>query len=156
MSAFDRPMGYRQHLPRTAHRIRRDGWTNGKRVTLFVTLAASGSVTLAAASVGMSRKSAYALKKRDRTFFSLWDRGLVMAGKARRNARAGRAEGNKSVTPANRAAPSTGVKPAGPDLARAEAARDRFFAALEMRRFGASSRSRIAQASCQSFETVRR
>ena len=69
-------MSNQQHLPITAPRIRRDGWTKGKRVTFFVTLAATGSVTFAAASVGMSRKSAYALRKRDRTFSSRWDRGL--------------------------------------------------------------------------------
>jgi hypothetical protein len=149
-------MSNRQHPPRTAPRIRRDGWTNGKRVTFFVTLAATGSVTLAAASVGMSRKSAYALKKRDRTFFSLWDRGLAMAGKARRNDRQERAEGDKSDAPANRSTPSTGVRPADPDLARAEADRDRFFAALRMRHSGASSHHRIGQASCQRRETVRR
>jgi molybdenum-dependent DNA-binding transcriptional regulator ModE len=74
-------MSNRPHLPITASRIRRDGWTNSRRVTFFVTLPATGSVTLAAASVGMSRKSAYALKKRDRTFFFFWNRGLAMAGK---------------------------------------------------------------------------
>jgi hypothetical protein len=149
-------MSNRQHPPITAPRIRRDGWTNGKRVTFFVTLAATGSVTLAAASVGMSRKSAYALKKRDRTFSSLWDRGLAMAGKARRNARPPHAEGDKSDAPANRATPSNGVKLADPDRALAEADRDRFFAALQMRHSGASLHPRIAQASCQRRETVRR
>ena len=146
----------RQSLAIHARRIRRDGWTNGKRVTFFVTLAATGSVTLAAASVGMSRKSAYALKKRDRTFFSLWDRGLAMAGKAKRNARPQLAEGDKSDAPANRATPSTGVNIRDPDLARAEADRDRFFAALQMRHSGASSHHRIGQASCQPPQTVRR
>lgn len=42
------------------------------------------------------------------------------------------------------------------ERARAEAERDRFFAGLEMRRSGASSRPQIGQASCQRRETVRR
>jgi hypothetical protein len=149
-------MSIRQHLPNPRPHIRRDGWTNGRRVTFFVTLAASGSVTFACASVGLSRKSAYALKKRDRTFASLWDRALAMAGKARRNDRLPRAEGDKSGASISAATPSSGVKPADADHVLAEAERDRFFADLEMRRSGASSRPRIGQASCQRRETVRR
>jgi len=41
-------------------------------VTFIVTLAATRSVTLAARAVGMSRKSAYALKQRDPAFAFAW------------------------------------------------------------------------------------
>ena len=40
-------------------------WSNDKAVTFIVTLAASLNVTLAAARAGMSRKSVYALRRRD-------------------------------------------------------------------------------------------
>lgn len=47
-------------------RPRRPGeWTAGSAILFIVTLAAKGSVTLAARDAGMSRKSAYALRKRD-------------------------------------------------------------------------------------------
>ena len=124
------PMGNRRHLPNLRPRIRRDGWTNGRRVTFFVTLAASGSVTFACASVGMSRKSAYALKKRDRTFASLWKRALAMAGKEGRTAHLSRAEGDNTAPAIGNVASSTGVKLAGKDRALAERERDRFFATL--------------------------
>lgn len=126
-------MSNRRPLPNPRPRIRRDGWTNGRRVTFFVTLAASGSVTFACASVGISRKSAYALKKRDRTFASLWKRALAMAGKERRTARLPRVEGDKNGPAIGAAAPSTGVKLAGPDRALAECERDLFFATLGKR-----------------------
>jgi hypothetical protein len=126
-------MGHRHHFQNITRTTRRDGWTNGRRVTFFVTLAATGSVTFAAASVGLSRKSAYALKKRDKTFASLWERGLTMAGKARSAARPRRSQGNGNRTAIASVAPSTGVN-------LAEAERDRFFAVLEKRLSGASSR----------------
>lgn len=126
-------MSNRRHLSNIRPRIRRDGWTNGKRVTFFVTLAATGSVTSACASVGLSRKSAYALRKRDRTFASLWERGLAMALKARRDAHVPHAEGNKTRPTIGPATPSSGVKPAPPDRALAENERDLFFAALGKR-----------------------
>jgi hypothetical protein len=43
-------------------------WMAGSAILFIVTLAAKGSVTLAARAAGMSRKSAYALKKRDPLF----------------------------------------------------------------------------------------
>jgi len=127
------PMSNRKYDPASSTRTRHDGWTNGRRVTFFVTLAATGSVTFAAASVGLSRKSAYALKKRDTTFASLWERALTMAGKARPAACPHRAEGNGNRVPIASATPSTGVN-------RAAAERDRFFAGLEKRLSGATSR----------------
>lgn len=52
---------------------RRPGeWTSDKAVTFIVTLAATHSVTLAARRAGMSRKSVYALKARDRAFAAEW------------------------------------------------------------------------------------
>ena len=136
-------MGIPRNFSHDGRRIRRDGWTKGKRVTFFVTLAATGSVTFAAASVGMSRKSAYALKKRDSTFASLWDRALAIGGKAGRN---GCAEGNEIGTPEAPAASSTTVNQAALDRARADAARDRFFAGLQKRPSAASLRPRIGKA----------
>jgi hypothetical protein len=63
--------------PARARRPRRTGeWTHAKAVTFIVTLAASRSVTLAAARAGVSRKSAYALKDRDPTFRAAWNAAL--------------------------------------------------------------------------------
>jgi len=58
-------------------RPRRAGeWTEAKAVTFIVTLAASHSVTLAAARSGMSRKAAYALRSRDAAFGAAWNEAL--------------------------------------------------------------------------------
>ena len=62
-------------LSATYRRIRADGWTSERRVTFCVNLASSKSVTFAAAS-GLSRKAAYALKKRDPGFAALWQSAL--------------------------------------------------------------------------------
>ena len=51
-------------------------WSGDKAVTFIVTLAATTSVTLAAARAGMSRKSAYALKRRDPAFAAAWDEAV--------------------------------------------------------------------------------
>ena len=116
-------------FPAPPPRYRRDGWTADKRVTFCVNLAASGSVTFAADSVGLSRKSAYALKKRDRAFASLWDRALAAARAAgvhaRRDAARKRGKGDEAHQahdpPESRARRDN------------ESARDSFFLALEMR-----------------------
>jgi hypothetical protein len=47
-------------------------WSAAKIVTFIVTLAAHRSVTLAATRAGTSRKSAYALKRRDPAFAAAW------------------------------------------------------------------------------------
>lgn len=107
--------------PADPPRIRRDGWTKARRVTFFVTLAATGSVTFAAASVGMSRKSAYALRKRDVTFASLWERAIAMR---RATSRARPVKGNRNPPAAALAAQSTGI-----NLAAAESERELFFPA---------------------------
>ena len=60
-------------LSRSRRRLRRSGeWTSEHAVTFIVTLAATGSVTLAARRAGMSRKSAYALRTRDPVFAYAW------------------------------------------------------------------------------------
>ena len=62
---------------RRPRRPRRPGeWNGGKIVTFIVTLAVSRSVTLAARAAGMSRKSAYALKRRDPAFAEAWNAAL--------------------------------------------------------------------------------
>jgi hypothetical protein len=55
---------------------RPEGWSSAKAVTFIVTLARSRSVTLAARAVGMSRKSAYALRKRDPGFAAAWNAAI--------------------------------------------------------------------------------
>ena len=127
---------------------RADGWTDRRRVTFIVTLAASGSVTFAAVSAGLSRKSAYALKKRDSAFASLWERALEV-GKASRR---GSAEGGN----ANPRGTVNMVNLRAADRSIASAGRDRFFANLQLRLSGASSPERIRQGSCQDYKTVRR
>lgn len=145
-------MKYPRPLSATFRRIRADGWTPERRVTFCVNLAASSSVTFAAASVGLSRKSAYALRKRDPDFACLWDSAL---------------EAPRKSPPAKypeRNAPSVvgtvnkpGVK-GNIDLARqtAETERDLFFAALQKSLPAASRGPRIAGPSCQRQQTVRR
>jgi hypothetical protein len=133
----------------TPHRrARADGWTDRKRVGFIVTLAAGGSVTFAAASAGLSRKSAYALKKRDSTFASLWKRALE-AGKASQR---GAVKGD-TANPRNTI---NIVNLRAPDRSIASAGRGRFFANLQLRPPGASSPKQISQGSCQDYKTVRR
>ena len=109
--------------------IRSDGWTPDRRVTFCVTLAASGSVTFASASAGLSRKSAYALRKRDDGFASLWDQSLEAARAARRKVRRGIRKGNEIEARPKPRQPVNFINRLQADAAR----RDRFFAALESR-----------------------
>ena len=127
---------------------RADGWTDRKRVTFIVTLAASGSVTFAAASACLSRKSAYALKKRDSAFASLWVRALDAAKASHRGTvKDDTANPRNTVNMVNLRAPNRSIASAG---------RGRFFANLQLRPPGASSPKRIGQGSCQDLKTVRR
>ena len=72
------PKEARLHLLSRPRRPRRaNEWTNDRAVTFIVTLAATRSVTLAARAAGMSRKSAYMLKERDRTFAAAWTRAVA-------------------------------------------------------------------------------
>lgn len=101
-------------------------WSPGKTVT-FVTLAASGSVTLAAKKAGMSRKSAYALKSRDPVFAAAWRAASDVSGGRPTKLTHPRPEGNIQT----RAASSTGSTANGPgSLAAAAEERDRLFARL--------------------------
>jgi hypothetical protein len=60
---------------------RRDGWTSEKQRKFLETLAECGHVEKAARSVGMSRESAYRLRRRDsgRSFALAWDAALRLA-----------------------------------------------------------------------------
>ena len=69
-------------------------WTAERRVTFCLALAASGSVTFAAASAGLSRKSAYARKGRDAGFAAWWDEALAAAAAAK-NPRCQRRQGDE-------------------------------------------------------------
>ena len=106
-------------------RTRRNGeWSGGKAVIFIVTLGATGSVTLAARSAGMSRKSAYALKSRDSAFAQAWNTALAVKPPTA-------AEGDKP----KRATPSTSSSSLPSALAakHEEMRRDRFFAMLRAR-----------------------
>jgi len=60
------------HFARSRRARRAAEWSDAKAVTFIVTLAESRSVTLAAARAGMSRKAAYALRRRDSGFAAAW------------------------------------------------------------------------------------
>lgn len=66
------------HQQRTPQRFRRDGWTPARQLAFLGALARTRSVTRAAAAAGMSRESAYRLRKRDPggLFAAAWDRVL--------------------------------------------------------------------------------
>lgn len=73
----------RQRESRSRRNIRRDGWTAERQLRFLDALASTRSVVKAAASVGMSRESAYRLRNRagGALFAVLWDRALeVPAG----------------------------------------------------------------------------
>ena len=53
-------------------------WAEARAVTFIFTLAASRSVTLAAARAGMSRKAAYSLKRRDALFAAAWNTAIFV------------------------------------------------------------------------------
>jgi hypothetical protein len=59
-------------------RTRRDGWTAQRQADFLGMLAETGSVTGACEAVGMSRKSAYALRARPgaESFAAAWDAAL--------------------------------------------------------------------------------
>ena len=70
-------------------------WNADKLVTFILALAVSGTVTFAAAAVGRSRRSAYALRRRNAGFARLWDQALAAA----RTARAAAARGQRKTAP---------------------------------------------------------
>jgi hypothetical protein len=118
-------------LARTRRPRRPGEWTETKAVTFIVTLAASRSVTLAAERAGMSRKSAYSLKRRDASFAAAWATavaairkpvfGSIEGDKVDKAYRSPfpNLQGNSAAVPANRA----------DDMIL----RDRFFAGLANR-----------------------
>ena len=57
---------------------RRDGWTADRQLGFLDILARTNSVSAAAAAVGMSRESAYRLRRRDPAglFAAAWDRAV--------------------------------------------------------------------------------
>ena len=111
-------------------RPRRAGeWTDGKAVTFIVTLAAHRNVTLAAARAGMSRKSAYALQRRDPAFAAAWKSALAAGVRPP-------SEGDKADELDNPPARGPLGDSARPPRTRSEGAqrRDRFFARLAANR----------------------
>lgn len=58
---------------------RSDGWTTARQLRFLDAFARTRSVTRAAAAAGMSRESAYRLRKRDPggLFAALWDRAIA-------------------------------------------------------------------------------
>lgn len=85
-------------------------WTSGAAILFIVTLAATGSVTLAARAAGMSRKSAYALRDRNPLFAEAWQ----AARRAAPRPSAGSVDGDM----ARRAAPSNSSTGGGGTSAR--------------------------------------
>lgn len=57
---------------------RRDGWTAERQLRFLDSLARTGSITIAAKAAGMSRETAYRLRKRrdGALFAAAWDRAL--------------------------------------------------------------------------------
>ena len=66
--------------PRPRANIRRDGWTAERQLRFLETLAATRSITKAAAAAGMSRETAYRLRDRREgaLFAALWNRALAV------------------------------------------------------------------------------
>ena len=58
---------------------RHDGWTEARRAKLLECLAATPDVRRACAVVGLSRQSAYRLRRRDPDFAVAWDDALRRA-----------------------------------------------------------------------------
>lgn len=72
-------------VPVVAVRARHDGWTPDRQRRFIQALAECGVVTAAADAVGMSAKSAYALRRRagpDHGFVRAWDDALASGSSA--------------------------------------------------------------------------
>jgi hypothetical protein len=61
---------------------RRDGWSPERKLRFLDRLAACGNVRTACAAVGMSRETAYVLRRRDALFARGWATALVLAREA--------------------------------------------------------------------------
>src|SRR6476661_2055813 len=90
-------------LSRPRRRRRPHEWSSARAVTFIVTLAATRCVTLAAQAAGMGRKSAYALKDRDRALAEAWNAALKASDANRPKARA---KGDKSSSDNPRPSPT--------------------------------------------------
>ena len=79
MSAPDSP-----RVPCLARKTRRDGWTADRQIAFLAALASTRSVATAAASAGISRESAYRLRRRPEgaLFAALWDKAMCPASRA--------------------------------------------------------------------------
>jgi hypothetical protein len=123
-------------------RPRRPGeWSSARAVTFIVTLAATRCVTLAARAADMSRKSAYALKDRDRAFAEAWNAALKAMGANRPKAGVKGEKSDSSDNPRSSRLQGDSARAAaawnplmddeGSALRHAESARrDSFFASL--------------------------
>ena len=116
--------------PRRAHE-----WSSDRAVTFLVTLAAHGSVTLAASAAGMSRKSAYALKARDPAFACAWQSALA----ARRAQRKGDKVEELEGAPNRTSQGDTAARTHDRQFLSRSVLRDRFFARLVELRDGAEA-----------------
>lgn len=65
--------------PSHAGVVRHNGWTAARKVRFLHYLSERGDVRAAAARVGMSRQSAYVLRRRDGVFAQGWSAALVVA-----------------------------------------------------------------------------
>jgi hypothetical protein len=88
-------------LSRPRRTPRAGEWTPAKAVTFIVTLAATRSVTLAARAAEMSRKSVYALKRRDPAFASAWSAALAAAASPLRQGNASDTSDRPGFRPAH-------------------------------------------------------
>ena len=59
--------------------IRHDGWSRERKARFLDRLAACGNVRTASAAAGMSRDSAYRLRRRDAAFARGWDAALLLS-----------------------------------------------------------------------------
>ena len=69
---------------RTPRSCRRDGWTPFRQLAFLAELVCSRSITEAARAAGMSRESAYRLRRREpeSLFAAVWDRALQAPARA--------------------------------------------------------------------------
>lgn len=76
-------------MPATTNAIRpsrASGWTAGRRHRFMAMLAAGHTVSLACASVGLSREAAYKARRRDPSFATGWSEAQATARRAHRQA----------------------------------------------------------------------
>ena len=86
---------------------RRDGWSPERKLRFLGRLAASGNVRSACAAVGMSRETAYALRRRDALFARGWAAALLLAREAGAELLADRASDERPPLPLADAADRT-------------------------------------------------